>query len=203
MFGTRKQKELYAELKDMVEKALQKMGKEIEDNTQYLETMIDVRVKYLGDVETRLTSLEKRWHLYQNFLWGIVHHIHIPHDEMDKICKQADADWRHIFRGEPVPEIHQFDDEALNFSQPARAKYEAPEAEPALEAEETLFSDLDEYIDSAEARQMLGWKSLSTTMLSRMNIRYQQPKGRYHRLTVHKGDCEKFISNRIVRKKKN
>lgn len=203
MFGTRKQKELYAELKDMVEKALQKMGKEIEDNTQYLETMIDVRVKYLGDVETRLTSLEKRWHLYQNFLWGIVHHIHIPHDEMDKICKQADADWRHIFRGEPVPEIHQFDDEALNFSQPARAKYEAPEAEPALEAEETLFSGLEEYIDSAEARQMLGWKSLSTTMLSRMNIRYQQPKGRYHRLTVHKGDCEKFISNRIVRKKKN
>jgi hypothetical protein len=78
-----------------------------------------------------------------------------------------------------------------------------PEAEPALDAEETLFSGLDEYIDSAEARQMLGWKSLSTTMLSRMNIRYQQPKGRYHRLTVHKGDCEKFISNRIVRKKKN
>lgn len=143
MFGTRKQKELYAELKDMVEKALQKMGKEIEDNTQYLETMIDVRVKYLGDVETRLTSLEKRWHLYQNFLWGIVHHIHIPHDEMDKICKQADADWRHIFRGEPVPEIHQFDDEALNFSQPAREKYEAPKAEPALEAEETLFSELE------------------------------------------------------------
>ena len=95
----------------------------------------------------------------------------------------------------------------------AQGKYEAPkvekieatkpEAEPALEAEETLFSGLDEYIDSAEARQMLGWKSLSTTMLSRMNIRYQQPKGRYHRLTVHKGDCEKFISNRIVRKKKN
>ena len=95
----------------------------------------------------------------------------------------------------------------------AKGKYEAPkvekieatkpEAEPALDAEETLFSGLDEYIDSAEARQMLGWKSLSTTMLSRMNIRYQQPKGRYHRLTVHKGDCEKFISNRIVRKKKN
>lgn len=87
----------------------------------------------------------------------------------------------------------------------AKNKFEvqAPEAEPALDAEETLFSGLDEYIDSAEARQMLGWKSLSTTMLSRMNIRYQQPKGRYHRLTVHKGDCEKFISNRIVRKKKN
>lgn len=95
----------------------------------------------------------------------------------------------------------------------AKGKYEAPkvekieatkpEAEPALEAEETLFSELDEYIDSAEARHMLGWKSLSTTMLRRMNIRYQQPKGRYHRLTVHKGDCEKFISNRIVRKKKN
>lgn len=82
-------------------------------------------------------------------------------------------------------------------------KPEAPKAEPALEAEETLFSGLDEYIDSAEARQMLGWKSLSTTMLRRMNIRYQQPKGRYHRLTVHKGDCEKFISNRIVRRKKN
>lgn len=87
----------------------------------------------------------------------------------------------------------------------AKNKFEvqAPEAEPALEAEETLFSDLEKYIDSAEARQMLGWKSLSTTMLRRMNIRYQQPKGRYHRLTVHKGDCEKFISNRIVRRKKN
>ena len=176
-----------------------KRDKVIEAHTTHLEAFYKIVqgwAKDLGDLEKHLKDVEEYVGMQTDSIAAIILACGLREgnkfvDAFDQI-KRERADLKKMI-----------DQAQGKYEAPKVEKIEAtkPEAEPALEAEETLFSGLDEYIDSAEARQMLGWKSLSTTMLSRMNIRYQQPKGRYHRLTVHKGDCEKFISNRIVRKK--
>ena len=53
-----------------------------------------------------------------------------------------------------------------------------------------------EYIDSKEACRVLGWKSISTTMLRKAGIRYQQPLGKHRKITAHKGDIENYVRNR-------
>ena len=62
------------------------------------------------------------------------------------------------------------------------------------EVEEPTEDDV--WIDSKEACRVLGWKSISTTMLRKAGIRYQQPLGKHHKITAHKGDIENYIANR-------
>ena len=199
MFGTRKLKQEIDQLRNDMAAEFVKRDKVIEAHTTHLEAFYKIVqgwAKDLGDLEKHLKDVEEYVGMQTDSIAAIILACGLREgnkfvDAFDQI-KRERADLKKMI-----------DQAQGKYEAPKVEKIEAtkPEAEPALEAEETLFSGLDEYIDSAEARQMLGWKSLSTTMLSRMNIRYQQPKGRYHRLTVHKGDCEKFISNRIVRKK--
>lgn len=205
MFGIGKLKQELDQLRNDMAAEFVKRDKVIEAHTTHLETFhklvegwakdlgnLDKRVEQLKELETVNESLDGIWKnlvMTVDVVRGLMRYLDVDRDKMMECIKAAKEEMEKMMAEMPQSR--------------SKKKYEAPKAEPALEAEETLFSGLDEYIDSAEARQMLGWKSLSTTMLRRMNIRYQQPKGRYHRLTVHKGDCEKFISNRIVRKKKN
>lgn len=67
-----------------------------------------------------------------------------------------------------------------------------------MEKEADLFSEPaeEDWIDGKEARGMLGWKSISTSMLKGAGIRYQQPLGKHHKITAHKGDVENYIANR-------
>lgn len=195
MFGIRKLKQEIDQLRNDMAAEFVKRDKVIEAHTAHLEAfhkIVQGWAKDLGDLEKRLKNTEEYVSTQTDVIAAVILACGLREGN-----KFVDA----------YEQIKREREKLSQIIAKARAKnkfeVQAPEAEPALDAEETLFSGLDEYIDSAEARQMLGWKSLSTTMLSRMNIRYQQPKGRYHRLTVHKGDCEKFISNRIVRKKKN
>ena len=65
--------------------------------------------------------------------------------------------------------------------------------------ESDLFSEPaeeDMWIDSKEARELLGWQTISTSMLKAAGIRYQQPLGKHHKITAHKGDIENYIANR-------
>lgn len=68
-----------------------------------------------------------------------------------------------------------------------------------LEAKADMFSEPaeeDMWIDSKEARKLLGWQTISTSMLKAAGIRYQQPLGKHHKITAHKGDIENYIANR-------
>lgn len=68
-----------------------------------------------------------------------------------------------------------------------------------VEKEADLFSEPaeeDDWIDSKEARELLGWQTISTSMLKGAGIRYQQPMGKHHKITAHKGDIENYIANR-------
>lgn len=201
MFGTRKLKQEIDQLRTDMAAEFVKRDKVIEAHTTHLETfhkLVEGWAKDLGNLEKRLKNTEEYVGMQTDSIAAIILACGLREEnKFNKAHEQIERERADLKK--------MIDQAKGKYEAPKVEKIEAtkPEAEPALEAEETLFSGLDEYIDSAEARQMLGWKSLSTTMLSRMNIRYQQPKGRYHRLTVHKGDCEKFISNRIVRKKKN
>lgn len=201
MFGIRKLKQEIDQLRTDMAEEFVKRDKVIEAHTTHLEAfhkLVQGWAKDLGDLEKRLKNTEEYVGMQTDAIAAVI--LACGLREENKFNKAHEQ-----IKRERADLKKMIDQAKEKYEAPKVEKIEAtkPEAEPALEAEETLFSGLDEYIDSAEARQMLGWKSLSTTMLSRMNIRYQQPKGRYHRLTVHKGDCEKFISNRIVRKKKN
>lgn len=201
MFGIRKLKQEIDQLRNDMAAEFVKRDKVIEAHTTHLETfhkLVEGWAKDLGDLEKRLKNTEEYVGMQTDSIAAIILACGLREEnKFNKAHEQIERERADLKK--------MIDQAKGKYEAPKVEKIEAtkPEAEPALEAEETLFSGLDEYIDSAEARQMLGWKSLSTTMLRRMNIRYQQPKGRYHRLTVHKGDCEKFISNRIVRKKKN
>ena len=65
--------------------------------------------------------------------------------------------------------------------------------------ESDLFSEPaeeDMWIDSKEARKLLGWQTISTSMLKAAGIGYQQPLGKHHKITAHKGDIENYIANR-------
>ena len=62
-----------------------------------------------------------------------------------------------------------------------------------------LFSEPaeeDVWIDSKEARELLGWQTISTSMLKAAGIGYQQPLGKHHKITACKGDIENYIANR-------
>lgn len=68
-----------------------------------------------------------------------------------------------------------------------------------LEAKADMFSEPaeeDMWIDSKEARKLLGWQTISTSMLKAAGISYQQPLGKHHKITAHKGDIENYIANR-------
>lgn len=68
-----------------------------------------------------------------------------------------------------------------------------------VEKEADLFSEPaeeDMWIDSKEARKLLGWQTISTSMLKAAGIGYQQPLGKHHKITAHKGDIENYIANR-------
>lgn len=68
-----------------------------------------------------------------------------------------------------------------------------------VQKESDLFSEPaeeDMWIDSKEARELLGWQTISTTMLKGAGIRYQQPLGKHRKITAHKGDIENYIANR-------
>lgn len=68
-----------------------------------------------------------------------------------------------------------------------------------VKKEADLFSEPaeeDMWIDSKEARKLLGWQTISTSMLKAAGIRYQQPQGKHHKITAHKGDIENYIANR-------
>ena len=67
-----------------------------------------------------------------------------------------------------------------------------------VKKEADLFNEPDEedWIDSKEARELLGWQTISTSMLKAAGIRYQQPQGKFHKITAHKGDIENYIANR-------
>jgi hypothetical protein len=72
-------------------------------------------------------------------------------------------------------------------------------AQTALKKESDLFSEPaedDVWIDSKEARELLGWQTISTSMLKAAGIRYQQPLGKHHKITACKGDIENYIANR-------
>lgn len=73
-----------------------------------------------------------------------------------------------------------------------------PAAQTALKKEADLFSEPAEdiWIDSKEAKELLGWQTISTSMLKGAGIRYQQPLGKHHKITAHKGDVENYIANR-------
>lgn len=71
--------------------------------------------------------------------------------------------------------------------------------EKPVQKEADLFSEPaeeDVWIDGKEARELLGWQTISTTMLKAAGIGYQQPLGKYHKITAHKGDIENYIANR-------
>lgn len=70
--------------------------------------------------------------------------------------------------------------------------------ERGKQAESDLFSEPAEdiWIDSKDARELLGWRTISTSMLKGAGIRYQQPLGKHHKITAHKGDIENYIANR-------
>ena len=71
--------------------------------------------------------------------------------------------------------------------------------EKPVQKESDLFSEPaeeDVWIDSKEARKLLGWWTISTSMLKVAGIRYQQPLGKHHKITAHKGDIENYIANR-------
>ena len=77
-------------------------------------------------------------------------------------------------------------------------KADKPASQTAL-TETDLFSEPaeeDVWIDSREACRALGWKSISTTMLRKAGIRYQQPLGKHRKITTHKGDIENYVRNR-------
>ena len=68
-----------------------------------------------------------------------------------------------------------------------------------VQKESDLFSEPaeeDMWIDSKEARKLLGWQTISTSMLKVAGIGYQKPLGKHHKITVHKGDIENYIANR-------
>lgn len=67
-----------------------------------------------------------------------------------------------------------------------------------VQKESDLFSEPaeEDWIDSKEARELLGWQTISTPMLKAAGIRYQQPLGKHHKITAHKGDIENYIANR-------
>ena len=68
-----------------------------------------------------------------------------------------------------------------------------------VQKESDLFSEPaeeDMWIDSKEARKLLGWQTISTSMLKAAGIGYQQPMGKHHKITAHKGDIENYIANR-------
>lgn len=67
-----------------------------------------------------------------------------------------------------------------------------------MKKEADLFSEPAEdiWIDSKDARELLGWQTISTSMLKGAGIRYQQPLGKHHKITAHKGDVENYIVNR-------
>ena len=71
--------------------------------------------------------------------------------------------------------------------------------EKAVQKEDDLFSEPaeeDMWLDSKEVRELLGWQTISTSMLKAAGIRYQQPLGKHHKITAHKGDIENYIANR-------
>lgn len=71
--------------------------------------------------------------------------------------------------------------------------------ERGKQKESDLFSEPaeeDMWIDSKEARKLLGWQTISTSMLKAAGIGYQQPLGKHHKITAHKGDIENYIANR-------
>lgn len=77
-------------------------------------------------------------------------------------------------------------------------KADKPASQTAL-TETDLFSEPaeeDVWIDSKEACLALGWKSISTTMLRKAGIRYQQPLGKHRKITAHKSDIENYVRNR-------
>lgn len=67
-----------------------------------------------------------------------------------------------------------------------------------VQKEADLFSEPAEdiWIDSKEAKELLGWQTISTSMLKGAGIRYQQPLGKHHKITAHKGDVENYVKNR-------
>lgn len=67
-----------------------------------------------------------------------------------------------------------------------------------MKKEADLFSEPAEdiWIDSKDARELLGWQTISTSMLKGAGIRYQQPLGKHHKITAHKGDVENYVKNR-------
>ena len=78
-------------------------------------------------------------------------------------------------------------------------KADKPASQTALKKEADLFNEPaeeDVWIDSKEACLALGWKSISTTMLRKAGIRYQQPQGKHRKITAHKGDIENYVRNR-------
>lgn len=54
----------------------------------------------------------------------------------------------------------------------------------------------EKWIDSKDARKLLGWQTISTTKFKAAGIRYQQPLGKHHKITAHKGDIENYVRNR-------
>lgn len=68
-----------------------------------------------------------------------------------------------------------------------------------VQKESDLFSEPaeeDVWIDSKEARELLGWQTISTSMLKAAGISYRQPLGKHRKITAHKGDIENYIVNR-------
>lgn len=68
-----------------------------------------------------------------------------------------------------------------------------------VQKESDLFgepAEEDMWIDSKEARKLLGWQTISTSMLKAAGIRYQQPLGKRHKITAHKSDIENYVRNR-------
>ena len=78
-------------------------------------------------------------------------------------------------------------------------KADKPASQTALKPETDLFgepAEEDMWIDSKEARELLGWQTISTSMLKGAGIRYQQPMGKHRKITAHKGDIENYVRNR-------